>query len=158
MATVAALAAPFATAMAPLSPSPSNTAASSHGWNLRNANSPGAPAQSPFAYGAPGWEPVVGDWNGDGKTTIGVFDPAGNWYLRNDNSAGAPQLPPFAYGGAGWWPVPGAWGPLGPAPTGTGTGSGTGSGSGAGTGGTGGSPAPLVVSAGQGQVVAAVAA
>src|SRR5262249_24098329 len=50
----------------------------------RHANRPGAPDVAPFAYGAPGWVPVVGDWDGDGVATIGVFDPAtATWYLRN---------------------------------------------------------------------------
>jgi hypothetical protein len=33
-------------------------------WDLRNSNSPGAPDIAPFAYGAPGWLPVAGDWDG----------------------------------------------------------------------------------------------
>src|SRR5262249_27114185 len=32
-------------------------------WYLRETNTPGAPDIVPFAYGAPGWTPVVGDWN-----------------------------------------------------------------------------------------------
>src|SRR5262249_29649839 len=60
-------------------------------WYLRNSNSAGAPDVAPFAFGARGWIPVVGDWDGDGKTTVGAFDPStGTWYLRNSNSAGAP--------------------------------------------------------------------
>ncbi|MCC6420670.1 MAG: hypothetical protein IT429_20725, partial [Gemmataceae bacterium] len=31
-------------------------------WYLKNSNSPGAPDYGPFAYGAAGWRPVVGDW------------------------------------------------------------------------------------------------
>ena len=30
----------------------------------------------PFRFGAPGWQPVVGDWNGDGKVTIGALTRA----------------------------------------------------------------------------------
>jgi hypothetical protein len=85
-------------------------------WYLRNSNSPGAPDITPFAYGAPGWGPVVGDWDGDGITTVGVFDPVGQfgqppatWYLRNSNAPGAPDIAPFAYGGAQWQPVAGDW-------------------------------------------------
>jgi predicted outer membrane repeat protein len=79
-------------------------------WYLRNSNRAGAPDFAPFAYGAPGWAPVVGDWNGDGVATVGVFDPASaTWYLRNSNSAGAPDFTPFAYGGPGWIPVVGDW-------------------------------------------------
>ncbi len=79
-------------------------------WYIRNRNDPGAPDLTPFAYGSPGWIPVVGDWDGDGRQTIGVFDPAtATWYLRNANSPGAPDFTPFAYGSPGWIPVVGDW-------------------------------------------------
>ncbi len=45
---------------------------------------------------------MVGDWDGDGDDTIGVYDPVnGNWNIRNSNSAGAPELS-FGYGGGVW--------------------------------------------------------
>ena len=54
---------------------------------------------------------MVGDWNGDGMTTIGVVDPSTmTWYLRNENSAGSPDVAaPFQYGLPGWTPVAGDW-------------------------------------------------
>src|SRR5262249_47522628 len=82
-----------------------------------------------FAYGAAGWKPVVGDWDGSGTDTVGVFDPIGQfgkapatWYLRNSNSAGAPDIAPFAYGAGGWAPQAGIWTgpPLPPPPLGGG--------------------------------------
>ncbi|HYT89884.1 MAG TPA: choice-of-anchor Q domain-containing protein [Gemmataceae bacterium] len=79
-------------------------------WYLRNETSAGGPDAGQFAYGAPGWVPVVGDWNSDGISTVGVFDPGtATWYLRNSNSPGAPDIGPFAFGGAGWKPVVGDW-------------------------------------------------
>jgi hypothetical protein len=79
-------------------------------WYLRNQNGPGAPDISAFSYGGPGWTPVVGDWNGDGVSSIGVVDPTGMWYLRNENSAGAPDAAgPFPYGLGSWIPVVGDW-------------------------------------------------
>jgi len=85
-------------------------------WYVRHTNSPGAPDVPPFAYGAPGWVPVSGDWDGNGKTTIGVFDPIGQygwspatWFLKNSTAPGAPDIAPFAYGAAGWIPVVGDW-------------------------------------------------
>jgi hypothetical protein len=85
-------------------------------WYLRNRNTPGAPDIQPFAYGAAGWVPVAGDWDGDGIDTVGVFDPIGQfgqapatWYLKNSNGPGAPSYAPFAYGAAGWVPVVGDW-------------------------------------------------
>jgi hypothetical protein len=79
-------------------------------WYLHNSNSGGASDVAPFPYGAPGWLPVVGDWNGDGTATIGVVNPTtATWYLRNSNSGGAPDAGAFAYGLPGWLPVVGDW-------------------------------------------------
>jgi len=78
-------------------------------WYLRNSNTPGAPDITPFAYGAGGWTPVAGRWNG-ASFGIGVFDQTtGTWYLRNTPSPGAPDAGQFAYGGAGWQAVVGDW-------------------------------------------------
>ena len=42
-----------------------------------------------FVYGQPGDIPVVGDWNGSGRTFIGVV--RGNrWLLRNSASPATP--------------------------------------------------------------------
>jgi hypothetical protein len=79
-------------------------------WYLRNAVSAGPPDAGAFPYGGVGWLPVVGDWDGNGTTTIGVVDPSTmTWYLRNSNSAGAPDVTPFQYGAPGWIPVAGDW-------------------------------------------------
>jgi hypothetical protein len=80
-------------------------------WYLRNSNTAGAPDIGPFTYGAPGWTPVVGDWNGDGTVTVGVVDPKTmTWYLRNENSSGVPDVAaPFQFGLPGWIPVAGDW-------------------------------------------------
>jgi hypothetical protein len=79
-------------------------------WYLKNSNSPGAPDVAPFRYGAPGWSPVVGDWDGSGTATVGVFDPAtATWYLKNSNNQGASDIAPFRYGAPGWIPVVGHW-------------------------------------------------
>jgi hypothetical protein len=89
-------------------------------WYLRNEVGPGDPDLPPFQYGWVGWKPVVGDWNGDGVSTIGAVDATGLsnpqaavWYLRNENSGGAPDIAPFAYGLPGWIPVTGDWCGLG---------------------------------------------
>ncbi len=70
------------------------------------------------SYGRAGVPPVVGDWNGDGKTKIGVFN-AGSWFLDYKGSGvwvgcGAPADPTkdmcaFNYGQAGITPVVGDW-------------------------------------------------
>jgi hypothetical protein len=79
-------------------------------WKLRNTDTPGAPDIPAFVYGQQGDIPVVGDWNGDGTTTIGIYEPdTGTWKLRNTNAPGAPDYL-FAYGGApGTVPVTGDW-------------------------------------------------
>jgi hypothetical protein len=79
-------------------------------WYLRYRGRSGGAVLTPFAFGAPGWMAVTGDWNGDRVDTVGVFDPfTGTWYLRNSNSAGAPDFTPFAFGLPGWIPVAGDW-------------------------------------------------
>ena len=40
--------------------------------------------------------PLVGDWNGDGTDTVGIYRN-GNFYLRNTNGAGNADLV-FGYG------------------------------------------------------------
>ncbi len=80
-------------------------------WFLRNTDTGGPPDVAPFAFGAPGWLPVVGDWDGDGSVTVGVFDPAtATFYLRNRNTPG-PADYTFAFGPAGGVgiPVAGDW-------------------------------------------------
>jgi Bacterial Ig-like domain (group 3) len=79
-------------------------------WYLRNELGNGSPDGGSFAFGLPGWIPVIGDWNGDGIATIGVVDPStGTWYLRNEDSPGAPDGGIFQYGLPGWIPVVGDW-------------------------------------------------
>ncbi len=75
-------------------------------FNLRNSNNAGSP-DARFRYGKVGDIPVVGDWNGDGIVTPGVFRD-GYWYLRNSNTAG-PYDVVFSYGTTGNVPVVGDW-------------------------------------------------
>jgi hypothetical protein len=105
-------------------------------WYLHDGGA-AAPNSSPFAYGAPGWVPVAGDWTGKGQQTIGAvnltplstqtvslgllqFFPLSAltlvqdateplWYLRNSNGPGAPDIGPFPYGYSAWIPVVGDW-------------------------------------------------
>jgi hypothetical protein len=65
-------------------------------------------------FGAPGDLPVTGDWNGDGKTKIGVFRPAlGEWLLdldgdgQDEGKSCAGEC--IAFGAAGDLPVVGDW-------------------------------------------------
>jgi Subtilase family len=75
---------------------------------LRNTNSAGSPDIS-FHYGLSTDSPISGDWNGDGRDTIGVYRPSNlSFYLRNTNSAGAPDYS-FTYGLKAGTPVVGDW-------------------------------------------------
>lgn len=60
-----------------------------------------------FRYGGPGDVPVVGDWNGDGRDTVGVFRN-GVWFLRNSLTSGWADLV-FGFGDPGDIPVVGDW-------------------------------------------------
>ena len=58
---------------------------------LRNGVTPGPP-DATFAFGMAGDLPVVGDWDGNGTSTIGLFRPTqGMFYLRNTNATGDPD-------------------------------------------------------------------
>lgn len=80
---------------------------------LRNSNTAGPPDIT-IDYGGFGDQPAVGDWNGDGVDTIGVYRPAGSpgqeatWLLRNSNTPGQPEIT-FRYGGYGEIPLEGDW-------------------------------------------------
>jgi hypothetical protein len=45
-------------------------------WYLRNEAGPGFPDAGMFQYGAAGWGPVAGGWDGAKAPHVGVFDPA----------------------------------------------------------------------------------
>jgi hypothetical protein len=77
-------------------------------WNLRNSNAAGS-ADVKLWFGLPGETRVTGDWDGNGTTTVGLYDQStGVWRLRNANSPGAAEIE-FQYGGPGLAPVTGDW-------------------------------------------------
>jgi hypothetical protein len=79
-------------------------------WYLRSSDTGGKADAGYFSYGAPGWVPLVGNWDGNGTATVGVYDPAtATWYLRNENGGGAPDAGAFQFGAPGWVPVVGDW-------------------------------------------------
>jgi hypothetical protein len=88
---------------------------------LNNSNAGGA-ANLTFVYGPadPSYNgkpasltflPIAGDWNGDGITTVGLYNLAtSTFYLKYTNSAGpADDTFTFGVGGLGWEPIAGAW-------------------------------------------------
>ena len=73
---------------------------------LKNTNATGF-ADVQINYGLAGDYPVVGDWNGDGNATIGIYRN-GNFYLRNENTIGFADKV-FAFGAPGDQPIAGDW-------------------------------------------------
>ena len=73
---------------------------------LKNKNETGF-ADLEINYGIGGDYPVVGDWDGDGDATIGIYR-GGSFYLRNSNTIGFADLA-FAFGTPGDQPVAGDW-------------------------------------------------
>jgi hypothetical protein len=73
---------------------------------LKNSNSTGF-ADVQINYGLPGDYPVVGDWDGNGTATIGIYR-SGSFYLRNDNTIGFADIV-FPFGAPGDQPVAGDW-------------------------------------------------
>lgn len=91
-----------------------NTPADTNTFFLRNANTLAPPANTIAGYGVMGDTPVVGDWDGDGIATIGVFRanaPAGSntFFLRSINSLGVGDLVIEAIGEVGDVPIVGDW-------------------------------------------------
>src|SRR5437762_415473 len=79
-------------------------------WYLSDLNQAG-PRAPVFSFGYGGWQPVVGDWDGSGADSVGMFDPStATFYLRNENSAGAADGGVFSYGLPGWVALAGNWG------------------------------------------------
>jgi surface antigen len=61
-----------------------------------------------LTFGTPGDIPVVGDWNGDGKDTLGVFHD-GQWALSNGRTGTKLRTKQVAFGTPGDTPVVGDW-------------------------------------------------
>jgi|GEM_PF-680458 len=62
-----------------------------------------------YSFGAPGFTPVLGDWNGDGSTKIGVYKD-GAWYLDYlGNGTWTTTTKAYSFGAPGFTPVIGNW-------------------------------------------------
>ncbi len=91
------------------------------GFYLKNVNAnppsdPGADVAFTFGpRGDRGWQPLVGDWDGDGVDTVGLYDPAvGGFHLRasSDPNDSALAVSAFTFGprnNAGWIAIAGDW-------------------------------------------------
>ncbi len=81
---------------------------------LRNSNTSSTPSYT-FAYqpveGQMTWQPLAGDWDGDGTDTVGLWSSStGTWYLHDSHTSAMPQTG-FQYGptGGDWVPIVGDW-------------------------------------------------
>lgn len=62
-----------------------------------------------YSFGAAGWSPVVGDWDGSGAPEIGVYRN-GVWYLDSDGDGRFDTWDLYcSFGASGWTPVVGNW-------------------------------------------------
>ena len=88
-------------------------ASTSH-FRFRNSNTTGV-EDKVIAYGqvntAHPWLPVIGDWDGDGVKTIGLYNPTNAaFYLKNSNTTGfADVVIAFGVPGNSWIPIAGDW-------------------------------------------------
>ena len=73
---------------------------------LKNKNDTGF-ADAALNYGLPGDYPVVGDWDGNGTVSIGIYRGK-TFYLRNENTLGFATTV-FDFGQAGDQPIAGDW-------------------------------------------------
>jgi hypothetical protein len=82
------------------------------GFFLRNSNTGGmADVTLTYGPGGSGFVAIVGDWNGDGTDTIGLYSTSGGaFFLRNSNTGGVADIM-FTYGpgGLGFVPIVGDW-------------------------------------------------
>src|SRR5437773_2700405 len=87
-------------------------------WLLRTSNSSGNPNLTFTFGGQPGDQPVAGDWDGDGRTDLGVFRD-GTFILAVLKTGAAcfrcftvttiEELDPISFGQAGDRPIAGDW-------------------------------------------------
>lgn len=75
-------------------------------FQLRNSNTEG-PADIVVAFGGGGDKPIVGDWNGDGTDTVGVF--RNGLFILSNSTDGSTQDILFSFGISGDQPVAGDW-------------------------------------------------
>lgn len=62
-----------------------------------------------FTFGGVGDRPLVGDWDGDGKESIGTYRPSNRtFYMRNALSSGAANAT-ITFGNTGDLPITGDW-------------------------------------------------
>ena len=86
----------------------SSSSGSDASFHLTDKTNGGATDHA-FVFGPPNMKPVTGDWNADGKTTIGWYRGSdASYHLRNSLSNGATDHA-FVFGPPNMTPVTGDW-------------------------------------------------
>lgn len=79
---------------------------------LTNYNRSSSPAHD-FGWGSAGCSPIAGDWNGDGRTTLGqvcMHEPTNSWrWVMTDTNGPSGVIADFRYGNLSCTPVVGDW-------------------------------------------------
>ncbi len=78
-------------------------------WYLRNSNSTGFPDIAAIFGGDPADLPVVGDWNGDGTDTIGIYRTSTGFFFLSDSNLSPAVNYVFIFGNPGDQPFAGRW-------------------------------------------------
>ena len=80
-----------------------------NGINGTNSNNSFPPANFTFNFGQNGDTPVAGDWDGDGRDSVGFYTNAtSNWVLSN-TFAGTIDFTPVIFGNINTRPITGDW-------------------------------------------------
>lgn len=78
-------------------------------WSLRGSPTSGSADGGQFSFGGTYWIRLVGDWDGNGTSDLGLFDPvSATWYLRTSGTTGV-TMQVFQFGASGYLPVVGDW-------------------------------------------------
>ena len=77
-------------------------------WLFAGTRSAASSAVGRTSFGLPGDIPVVGDWDGDGDDTVGLFHD-GTWTIANASTGKGMRPRSFTFGGPGDIPVVGDW-------------------------------------------------
>ena len=93
---------PVATVKSPLGTTVGTYNPATSTFYLKTSNTSGAATEA-VTFGVPGagWQPLNGDWAGNGTQTIGLYNPATSiFYLKNSDTAGAANTE-FQFGSPG---------------------------------------------------------
>ena len=80
-----------------------------NGINGTNVNNSFPIAKSPINFGQNGDTPVVGDWDGDGKDSVGTYTDATSVWRLSNGTNGTVDFPTVVFGNPDTRPIAGDW-------------------------------------------------